>query len=80
MSCGVKVGLNDPPQNYGSALLRSNRQVKSRSCPLTAAREGRTMAQICEAFLKARSEAYMKEGPKYLQRFLSRQKREDLSN
>jgi len=38
------------------------------------------MAQICEAFLKARSEAYMKEGPKYLQRFLSRQKREDLSN
>jgi hypothetical protein len=37
-----------------------------------AAREGRSVAQICDAFLKAGSEAYRKNGPKYLQRFLSR--------
>ena len=42
-----------------------------------AAREGRSVAQICDAFLKAGSEAYRKNGPKYLQRFLSRQKKED---
>ena len=42
-----------------------------------AAREGRSVAQICEAFLKAGSEGYKKKGPKYLQRFLSRQKKED---
>ena len=39
-----------------------------------AAREGRSVAQICEAFLKAGSETYKRRGPKYLQRFLSRPK------
>jgi hypothetical protein len=42
-----------------------------------ADREGRSVAQICDAFLKAGSEAYRKNGTKYLQRFLSRQKKED---
>jgi hypothetical protein len=32
------------------------------------------MAQICEAFLRAGSEAFKKEGPKSLRRFLGRQK------
>jgi hypothetical protein len=41
-----------------------------------AAREGRSVAQICDAFLKAGSETYRKKGPKYLQRFLSRQVKE----
>jgi hypothetical protein len=41
-----------------------------------AAQEGRSVAQICDAFLRAGSEAYKKKGPKYLQRFLSRQKEE----
>jgi hypothetical protein len=41
-----------------------------------AAREGRSVAQVCDAFLKAGSETYMKKGPKFLQRFLSRQKKE----
>ena len=45
-----------------------------------AAREGRSVAQICDAFLKAGSEAYRKKGPKYLQRFLSRQEKSNLSN
>ena len=44
-----------------------------------AAREGRSVAQVCEAFLKAGSEIYGKEGSKYLQRYLSRQRTVDLS-
>ena len=39
-----------------------------------AAKESRSVAQICEAFLEAGSEGYKKEGSKYLQRFLSRRK------
>jgi hypothetical protein len=38
-----------------------------------AAREGRSVAQICDAFLKVGSEIYAKNGPKFLQRFFSRQ-------
>jgi hypothetical protein len=41
-----------------------------------AAREGRSVAQVCDAFLKAGSETYRKKGPKYLQRFLARQVKE----
>lgn len=37
-----------------------------------AAREGRSVAQICEAFLKAGIEEFKKKGPKCLQHFLSR--------
>lgn len=39
-----------------------------------AAGEGRSMAQICEAFLRAGSDFYKKEGSKILQRFLARTK------
>jgi hypothetical protein len=39
-----------------------------------ARQEGRSVAQVCEAFLKAGSERYDQEGSKYLQRFLSRRK------
>jgi hypothetical protein len=45
-----------------------------------AAREGRSVAQICDAFLKAGSEAYKKKGSQYLQRFLSRRSKEDPSD
>jgi predicted transcriptional regulator len=34
--------------------------------------EGRSMAQICEAFLIAGSEGYKKDRTKFLQRFLTR--------
>jgi predicted transcriptional regulator len=37
-----------------------------------AAVEGRSMAQICEAFLRAGTESYKKDGTKFLNRFLSR--------
>jgi hypothetical protein len=41
-----------------------------------AAHEGRSVAPIRDAFLKSRPEMYPNSGPKYLQRFLSRQKKE----
>jgi predicted DNA-binding protein len=41
-----------------------------------AKREARSLSQICEMLLRLGVEGYEKEGPKYLQRFLSRQKRE----
>jgi hypothetical protein len=36
-----------------------------------AAREGRSVAQVCEAFLKAGSESYKKKGPGFVQRLLA---------
>jgi hypothetical protein len=36
-----------------------------------AAREGRSVAKVCEAFLKAGSESYKKKGSGFLQRFLA---------
>lgn len=42
-----------------------------------AAKEGRSLAQVCEVLLRGGVEAYKKEGPKYLQRHLSRQTKED---
>jgi len=44
-----------------------------------ADREGRSVAQVCDAFLKASSEIYIKKGPKFLQRFLSRQQKDGSS-
>jgi hypothetical protein len=43
-----------------------------RDLEIIAAREGRSVAQVCDAFLKAGSEAYKKEGAVILQRFLTR--------
>jgi hypothetical protein len=39
-----------------------------------ANQEGRSIAQICDAFLRAASELYKKEGSKFLRRFIVRQK------
>jgi len=39
-----------------------------------AANEGRSVAQICEVFLKAGSEIYKKEGTKLVQRFLAQRR------
>ncbi len=39
-----------------------------------AADEGRSVAQICEAFLRAGSENYKKEGSRFLQRFLAQRR------
>ena len=37
-----------------------------------AAKEGRSVAQICEAFLKAGADHYRREGSKPLQKYLQR--------
>jgi hypothetical protein len=44
-----------------------------------ALNEGRSLAQVCEALLSGGLEIYKKDGPKYLQRLLSRQKKETSS-
>jgi hypothetical protein len=45
-----------------------------------ALNEGRSLSQVCEALLVGGLETYKREGSKYLQRFLSRQKSEHLSS
>jgi len=37
-----------------------------------AAHEGRSIAQVCEAFIRAGAAAYRKSGGKFLQRFVTR--------
>ena len=37
-----------------------------------AARQGQSVARICEAFLLAGSDAYKKQGPKFFERMLGR--------
>ena len=39
-----------------------------------ARQEGRSLSQVCEALLGGGLEAYIKEGPKYLQRFLAQRR------
>jgi hypothetical protein len=41
--------------------------------------EGRSLSQVCEALLAGGLETFRKEGSKYVQRFLSRKKKEDPS-
>jgi hypothetical protein len=41
-----------------------------------AKNEGRSLAQVCEILLKGGVWSYKDEGPKYLHRLLSRQKKE----
>ena len=41
-----------------------------------AKREERSISQVCEVLLRGGVAAYQKEGSKYLQRFLSKQKSE----
>jgi hypothetical protein len=40
--------------------------------------EERSVSQICELLLRRGADAYKKEGTKYLQRSLSRRKKEDV--
>jgi hypothetical protein len=39
-------------------------------------KEGRSLAQLCEILLRGAAAVYKEEGPAYLQRLLSRQKKE----
>jgi len=42
-----------------------------------AKKEGRSTAQVCEALIRGGLEHYRKEGPRYLQRLVSRTKGEN---
>ena len=42
--------------------------------------EGRSLSQICEAFLSEGLEVYKKQGAKCVRRFFSSQKQEDSAN
>jgi hypothetical protein len=55
--------------------IRINPELKS-VLEQIADTEERSISQICELILRSGIEGYKKEGPKYLQRFLSRQKKE----
>jgi len=41
-----------------------------------AKKEGRSLAQLCEILLRGAAASYKEEGPAYLQRLLSRKKKE----
>jgi len=41
-----------------------------------AKKEGRSLAQLCEILLRGSAASYKDEGPAYLQRLLSQQKKE----
>ena len=64
----------NPKDTRLSFRVRSDLKEKLESI---AASEGRSVAQICDAFLQAGLIAYGKEGSKYIRRFLAR--REDQS-
>ena len=42
--------------------------------------EGRSLSQVCEALLAGGLDKYRTEGPKYLQRLISRRSKEDPSD
>ena len=58
--------------------FRLNPDLKKQLEEIAAAEE-RSISQICEMLLRKGVEGYKKKGPQYLQRFLSRQKNEHLS-
>jgi hypothetical protein len=53
--------------------VRSDLKKKLES---VAASEGRSVAQVCEAFLRGGLAIYQKEGTKFVRRFLSREEGE----
>jgi hypothetical protein len=42
--------------------------------------ESRSVAQVCEAFLRAGSESYKKDGSRFLRRFLAQQKQKQTAS
>jgi hypothetical protein len=65
----IRSGRMIPKDTRLTFRVRSELKKK---LELVAASEGRSVAQICDAFLQAGLIAYGKEGTKYIQRFLAR--------
>jgi hypothetical protein len=70
--------VESPPVKKDTRLTFRVESRLKKTLQAISAKEGRSVAQICEAFLKAGTEGYRKQGPKYVQRYLSRQKKERL--
>jgi hypothetical protein len=67
---------NVNPMRKDTALsFRVPRRLKA-DLQKVALTEGRSVAQVCEALLAGGLEIYKEEGPKYLQRLLSRLRKE----
>jgi hypothetical protein len=62
---GVRIGRRMAKETRLSIRIRSDLK---KSLEAIAARERRSVAQICETFLEAGAEHYKKEGTKYIQR------------
>ena len=63
------------PEGRGHGSLRVRSQLQ-KELEAAAVKESRSVAQICEAFLRAGLSVH-KEGTKYIHRFLSRPADED---
>lgn len=59
--------------------FRVSKRLKGELEKLASA-EGRSLSQVCEALLTGGLEAYQKEGPAYLQRYLSRNRAKPFSD
>jgi hypothetical protein len=78
--------MNDDYRKMRDAFMRKDKTIGIRvpaelKKVLTqiAKKEGRSLAQLCEMLLKEGASMYKEEGPKYLQRVVSRQNKEDSS-
>ena len=60
-------------KKYAPLAFRISGELK-KALQLIADGEARSICQICEILLTIGADAYEKEGPKYLHRFLDRQK------
>ncbi len=71
------------PYNSPLAAMRKEDRIGfrvpaelKRTLTQIARNEGRSLAQVCEIFLRGAASSYKAEGPKYLQRILSRQQKD----
>lgn len=87
VTCQVNsLRMNDDYRKMRDAFMRKDKTIGIRvpaelKKVLTqiAKKEGRSLAQLCEMLLKEGASMYKEEGPKYLQRVVSRQNKEDSS-
>jgi hypothetical protein len=56
--------------------VRVSRELK-RALVQIAKQEGRSLAQLCEILLRGGASSYKEEGPRYIQRLLLGQKKQD---
>ena len=54
--------------------LRVKSSLK-KSLEVIASKEGRSVAQVCEVFLKVGMEGYKKQGSRFVQRYLAKQQK-----